>query len=101
MYNYNIEDNDKFGGVNQKDLDKITGGMQVVRESKINLNTMEKMIPPEEAFGRPSQGRLTFLVTQLQKDKNLNKFLDDQNRKMNDLLSKQTYFKNPEHMKTI
>lgn len=63
--NYNIEDTDKFGGVNQKDLDRITGGMQVVRESKINLNAIERMIPPEEAFGRPSQGRLSFLVTQL------------------------------------
>ena len=31
----------------------------------------------------------------------MNKFLDEQNRKVNDLLSKQTYFKNPEHMRTI
>ena len=61
--NFNIEDSDKYGGVNQKDLDQITGGMQVVRESKINLNSIERMIPPEEAFGRPSQGRLSFLVT--------------------------------------
>ena len=61
--NFSIEDSDKFGGVNQKDLDQITGGMQVVRESKINLNSIERMIPPEEAFGRPSQGRLSFLVT--------------------------------------
>ena len=60
-----LEQNTQFGGVNQKDLDKITGGMQTVRESKLNLSSIERMIPPEEAFGRPSQGRLSFLVTQL------------------------------------
>lgn len=49
-----LEQDDKFGGVNQKDLDKITGGMQTVRESKLNLGSIERMIPPEECFGRPS-----------------------------------------------
>ena len=97
-----FEEDDKYGCILQKDLDRITGGMQVVKEAHIDLDAVERMIAPgADGQARPTQGRLKFLVSQLQKDKQLNKELADQNRNIDNILDSQPYFKNPEHLKAI
>ena len=51
---------DKFGSVCQKDLDKITGGMQTVKEFMIDLNSLDKLVTAQ-GDGKPSQGSLKFI----------------------------------------
>ena len=61
--------------------------MQVVKEANIDLDAVERMVAPgEDGQARPKQERLKFLVSQLQKDKQLNKELADQNRNIDKIL---------------
>ena len=55
---------DKFGIVQQKDLDKITGGMQVVKEFNLDINNLDRMVAMD-SNGRPSEGSEKFLMQQL------------------------------------
>ena len=58
-------------------IDALDAALRSVRAAGLDLNSVERMIAPAEALGRPSQGRLKFLVSQLQKDKQLNKDLEE------------------------
>jgi hypothetical protein len=44
----------KYGSVLQKDLDKITGGMQVVKESHLDLDNLEMLVGTPEEGNRPT-----------------------------------------------
>ena len=49
-----FEKDDKYGAVLQKDLDRLTGGMQVVKESHLDLDQLEKMVATPEEGNRPT-----------------------------------------------
>jgi predicted ribosome quality control (RQC) complex YloA/Tae2 family protein len=55
-----FEKNDKYGSVLQSDLDKITGGMQTVKASNLNLDRLIRN--NNEAGAKPTQGDVNFLV---------------------------------------
>ena len=57
-----FDKDDRYGSVVQKDLDKITGGMQVVRECKLDLDHLEELVGTPEEGSRPTQGKMKFLV---------------------------------------
>lgn len=49
-----FEKDDKYGAVLQKDLDRLTGGMQVVKESYLDLDNIERMVATPEEGNRPT-----------------------------------------------
>ena len=63
-----FEKDDKYGAVLQKDLDRLTGGMQVVKESYLDLDNIERMVATPEEGNRPTEGKQPFLVDQLERN---------------------------------
>ena len=49
-----FEKDDKYGAVLQKDLDRLTGGMQVVKESYLDLDNIERVVATPEEGNRPT-----------------------------------------------
>ena len=69
-----FEKNDKYGSVLQSDLDKITGGMQTVKASNLNLDRLVRN--NNNAGSKPTQGDVNFLVQQLETNEHFTNFVE-------------------------
>lgn len=81
----------------QKDLDRITGGMQTVKESNLNLDNFERIaeiLPENDDTVQVGHNKMKFFIEHLQNNQYLKKYTKEYNNKIeNILLQQQAYQK--------
>jgi hypothetical protein len=73
----------------QKDLDRITGGMQTVKESNINLENFERIaeiLPENDDTVQAGHNKMRFFMEHLQNNQYLKKYTKEYNNKIDNIL---------------
>ena len=84
-----FKQDNKYGSVLQKDLDKITGGMQTVQEFNMDLNKLEKLVGTPPNGTRPTQGKIDFICDQLEQNEFFKEFVNTWDKKIEKIIDNQ------------